>query len=84
MGTMLGTFFVYLLGTMYTDFQEPIFEEISRKMLQTFHCRNVTPSNLYEVFFSLFLPEIILHVFLCSLLVSENILRKKRKKTRFL
>ena len=40
---MLETFFVYTYpGTMYADFQEKIFAEISGKMFQTFLCSNVT------------------------------------------
>ena len=37
----LGHFCIHL-GTMYANFQEKIFTEISGKMFQTFHCRNVT------------------------------------------
>ena len=38
--SMLGTFFKHL-GTMYADFQEKIFAEISGKTFQTFHCSSV-------------------------------------------
>ena len=37
----VGDVFCIHLGTMYVDFQEKIFAEISGKKFQTFHCSNV-------------------------------------------
>ena len=55
----VGDIFCICLGTMYADFQEKIFLEISGKKFQTFHCINVTtmkslelfPRNILEEFF---------------------------------
>ena len=44
-----GLFYIYL-GTMYADFQEKIFVEISWKKFQTFHCSNVTIMENLELF----------------------------------
>ena len=54
--SMLGTFFVY---TLYANFQEKIFADISRRKLQTLYSSNVTtiqslqfsPRNICEDFF---------------------------------
>ena len=46
----VGDVFCIHFGTMYADFQEKIFAEISGKMFQTFHCSNVTTMKSLGVF----------------------------------
>ena len=62
----VGDLFCIHLGTMYANFHEKIFAEISWKKFQIFRCSNVTTMKSLELFFRKLCKDFLLKIGILS------------------